>query len=160
MQNSKFSLYFSLFFFCLFSFSCSTKPKKPDVNPKTELGRLVYHQLPNFSIENFTENEDYAQSLYVNSQQHLFLTIRAQKSPFDYLKKLNDEYPERRRISLAGSSLYEGVYQTHFNVSYLLVFEKEGLVFEIYFRTSQGYLRPLPEIKKLAREIALKILQS
>ncbi len=124
------------------------------------MGKLVYHELTDFSIENFTENQEFAQSLYVNQKKHLFLTVRAQKSHYDYHKKLDEEYSKKRRITIAGHSLYEGINQTDVNISYLLVFKKGDLIYEVHFRTPQGYFRPLSEIKKLAKKIMLKVLKS
>lgn len=151
-------LLISLFSFS--SLSCSSKGKKAEVSPQTELGKLVYHELPDFYIENFTENQEFAQSLYVNQQKHLFLTVRAQRTFYDFQKKLNDEYLEKNRIRLAGHYLYEGVNQTDVNISYLLVFKKKGFVYEVYLRTPQGYFRPIEELRKLAKKIVLKILKS
>jgi hypothetical protein len=153
-------LFSILLLFSASCLSCSQKEKNSEVNPRTKLGKLAQHQLPDFHLENFTENSNFAQSFYVNSQKHLYLTIRVQASPFDYQKKLNDEYAEKNKIHLAGHPLYEGIDRTDVNIAYLLVFEKGGLVYELHFRTSQGYFRPLSEIKNLARKIALKILQS
>jgi len=160
LRNQRLVLSLILLLFSASCLSCSHKEKNFEVNPRTKLGKLAQHQLPDFYLENFTENSDFAQSFYVNSRKHLYLTIRVQVLPFDYLKKLNDEYAEKNKIHLAGYPLYEGIDRTDVNIAYLLVFEKGGLVYELHFRTSQGYFRPLSEIKKLARKIALKILQS
>ncbi len=160
MKHFKLSLIFFMILLTFIFFSCSSDEKKRDVKPRTELGKLVYHQLPNFYIENFTENQIFAQSFYVNQQKHLFLAIRAQKNYYNFHKKLNDEYFETNCIKLADHLVYEGINQTDINISYMLVFEKNGLICEVYFRTSQGHTCPLQQIKQLATEIATKILKS
>lgn len=160
MKSLKLTALLLILIFSLLNISCSPQEEKPGVSPQTKLGKLVYHELPDFCLENFTENQEFAQSLYVNQQKHLFLTVRAQKTFYDFHKKLDDEYFEKNRISLAGHSLYEGVNRTDVNISYLLIFKKKGFICEVHIRTPQGYFRPLEEIRKLAKIIALKILRS
>lgn len=160
MKKYNLGLFLLLFLFSLLSLSCSSGEIKPKINAQTELGKLVYHELPGFYIENFAENQEFAQSLYVNQKKHLFLTIRAQKSYYDFQRKLGEEYSEKHRITLAGHSLHEGINQTDANISYLLVFKKGDLIYEVHIRTPLGYFHPLSEIKKLAKKIVVKILKS